>query len=228
MKENEGFYIEKCRAYSPVARLFYPKLLEPKNNKQGEPKYTALFVFPIDTDMSVLDRIIREAAQDKWGDNIPPYLNDPIHDGNDKLAELSKKLAKQGLEVTDNHKLLYENNLYINSSSTRKPAVVKKIDGVMYPLTTPQDIYSGMYVRVSFNAFPYDSNGNQGVGLGMTSILKVRDGQQVAGSAGNPEKDFHNLPDTEEKESDLPITRHKRRVRENYFDSKPRRRNIYG
>ena len=46
----------------------------------------------------------------------------------------------------------------------------------------PQDIYSGMYARVTLNFYPY-KKGNVGVGCGLGNVLKTRDGEPLAGTA---------------------------------------------
>ena len=52
-----------------------------------------------------------------------------------------------------------------------------------YTELAPQDIYSGMYARVTINFFGYMSNGKKGVGCGLGNVMKTRDGEPLAGGA---------------------------------------------
>ena len=47
----------------------------------------------------------------------------------------------------------------------------------------PQDIYSGMYARVTINFFGYNTAGKRGVGCGLGNVMKTRDGEPLAGGA---------------------------------------------
>ena len=56
----------------------------------------------------------------------------------------------------------------------------------------PQDIYSGMYARVTLNFFAFNSNGNKGIGCGLGNVLKTRDGEPLAGGA-TAAQDFEGI-----------------------------------
>ena len=59
----------------------------------------------------------------------------------------------------------------ITASTKRKPQVVD-ISNINCELA-PQDIYSGMYARVTLNFFSFNSNGNKGVGCGLGNVMKT-------------------------------------------------------
>ena len=69
----------------------------------------------------------------------------------------------------------------ITASTKRKPQVVD-ISNINCDLA-PQDIYSGMYARVTLNFFAFNTNGNKGVGCGLGNVMKTRDGEPLAGGA---------------------------------------------
>ena len=46
-----------------------------------------------------------------------------------------------------------------------------------------------MYARVTINFYAYDTAGNRGVGCGLGNVLKIRDGEPLAGGA-SAESDF--------------------------------------
>ena len=78
----------------------------------------------------------------------------------------------------------------LTASSKQKPQCVH-ISNVHAELL-PTDIYSGMYARVTVNFYPFDVNGNRGVGCGLGNVCKTRDGEPLSGRA-NAESDFADL-----------------------------------
>ena len=56
----------------------------------------------------------------------------------------------------------------------------------------PNDIYSGMYARVTVRFFAYDTAGRKGVGCGLGNVLKTREGEAFSGRA-SAESDFAGL-----------------------------------
>lgn len=69
----------------------------------------------------------------------------------------------------------------MTASSKNKPQVVHQSD-IMTELL-PQDIYSGMYARVTVNFFAYNRAGKRGIGCGLGNVMKTRDGEPLAGGA---------------------------------------------
>ena len=47
----------------------------------------------------------------------------------------------------------------------------------------PQDIYSGMYARVTVRFYPFNTAGKRGVGCGLGNVMKTRDGEPLSGGA---------------------------------------------
>ncbi len=69
----------------------------------------------------------------------------------------------------------------MTASTKQKPQVVG-IDNINAELA-PQDIYSGMYGRVTLRFFGYSQSGNRGVGCGLGNVLKTREGEPLSGGA---------------------------------------------
>ena len=69
----------------------------------------------------------------------------------------------------------------LTASTKQKPQVVG-IDNINAELA-PQDIYSGMYGRVTLRFFGYSQSGNRGVGCGLGNVLKTREGEPLSGGA---------------------------------------------
>lgn len=157
-------------------RLSYVALTAPRASQQGgEAKYSATLLIP-KTDTATkanLDSSADAAAQDAlskiWNGVRPPVLPIPIHDG-DGVRENGTPFGPEckGCWV-------------ITASSKNKPQVVHQSD--VNTELAPQDIYSGMYARVTVNFFGYLNNGKKGIGCGLGNVMKTRDGEPLAGGA---------------------------------------------
>lgn len=166
-------------------RLSYANLTAPRASQQGgDAKYSVTLLIPkADTatkaniDSSV--EAAAQAAQGKlWGGVRPPVLPVPLHDG-DSVRENGTPFGSEckGCWV-------------ITASSKNKPQVVHLSD--VNTELAPQDIYSGMWGRVTINFFGYNSSGKRGVGCGLGNVLKTRDDEPLAGGA-SAASDFAQL-----------------------------------
>ena len=159
-------------------RLSYVNLVAPRvnnNDPTATPKYSVTLLIP-KTDTAVkanIDASIEAAAKDAqakiWGGVRPPVLPIPIHDG-DGVRENGTPYGPEckGCWV-------------ITASTKNKPQVVSQSD--INTELLPQDIYSGMYARVTINFFGYNRAGKRGVGCGLGNVMKTRDGEALAGGA---------------------------------------------
>jgi len=165
-------------------RLSYQNLITPRSAQPGgEAKYSVTLLIP-KTDAATVNDInnsIKAAYEDgvskKWG-GAHPQPKIILHDGDG--------LRPNGLPFGDECKGHY----VITASSKNKPQVVG-IDNINCELA-PNDIYSGIYARVTVNFFPYDTAGSKGVGCGLGNVMKTRDGEPLAGGA-SAASDFADL-----------------------------------
>ena len=156
-------------------RLSYVNLITPRAAQQGqEPKYSVTLLIP-KTDQATLANInasikaaYEEGVSKKWG-GAHPQPKVILHDGDG--------LRPSGLPFGDECK----GHWVLTASTKNKPQVVG-IDNINCELS-PQDIYSGMYARVTINFFAYDTAGSKGVGCGLGNVLKTRDGEPLSGGA---------------------------------------------
>ena len=159
-------------------RLSYVNLVTPRvnnNNPSEEPKYSVTLLIP-KTDTATYQNIlasIEAAAVDalgkKWNGVRPPNMPIPIHDGDG--------VRQDGTPYGDECKGCW----VITASSKNKPQVVHQSD--INTELLPQDIYGGMYARVTINFFGYSAAGKKGVGCGLGNVMKTRDGDALAGGA---------------------------------------------
>lgn len=158
-----------------VVRLSYVNLVTPKAPQNGgEPKYSVTLLIPKSDTATKLDieasikAAYEEGVNKKWG-GAHPQMQTILWDGDG--------LRKSGLPFGDECK----GHWVLNASSKQKPQVVG-IDNVNCELA-PNDIYSGMYARVTINFFPYDTAGSKGVGCGLGNVMKTADGEPLSGGA---------------------------------------------
>lgn len=168
-------------------RLSYAHLSEPyanPNQSGAEPKYSVTLLIP-KTDVATkadIDASMKAAYEaavvNDWKGARPQLRNALIYDGDGFRNDGSKF----GPECAG--------HWVITASSKMKPQVVD-ISNINCELA-PQDIYSGMYARVTINFFAFNRNGNKGVGCGLGNVLKMRDGEPLSGGA-SAASDFEGL-----------------------------------
>ena len=166
------------RVLTGEVRLSYVNLVSPRTNNNDPnavPKYSVTLLIP-KTDVAVkqnIDASIEAAAADAqgkiWNGVRPPVLPVPIPDG-DGVRENGTPYGEEckGCWV-------------ITASSKNKPQVVHQTD--INTELLPQDIYSGMYARVTINFFGYYQAGKKGVGCGLGNVMKTREGEPLSGGA---------------------------------------------
>lgn len=159
-------------------RLSYCHLFTPaKALGSDAEKYSVSVIIP-KTDKTTLNKVnaaIEEAkktgATSKWGGKIPAKLHTPLRDGDEDRPDDPA----------------YANSYFFNCSSKNKPAVV---DTSLEEIINPAEVYSGCYGRVNVNFFPFDTNGNRGIAVGLNSVQKLADGEALGGSAPSVKEAF--------------------------------------
>lgn len=154
-------------------RLSYAHLFKPYAHNPGqEPKYSVTILVP-KTDTATkanIDRAIEAAKQEgitnKWGGQLPPVVKIPVHDGDGA--------RQNGQPFGDECK----GHWVLTASSKQAPAVV---DQAVQPILDQNEVYSGMYARVSINFFAYSSSGSIGIGAGLNNVQKLADGEPLGG-----------------------------------------------
>jgi len=149
-------------------RLAYNSVLEPKvsdlDGADKTPKYPAVILIePNDPLIKLMQEAMMEAANEFFGEGkIPKGLRSPIRDGEEKAEEYP----------------FYAGHKFINVTTKNKPGVV---DQRNKPITDPDEIYSGCWVRVEINCFAYDRKGNKGVAFGLNNLQKLGDDERFGG-----------------------------------------------
>jgi hypothetical protein len=162
-------------------RLSYANIFEPRQNDKGEAKYSCSILIP-KTDKETLKKVqaaVNAAIEEGKaklgikGDKIPTSLKKPLRDGDDERPDDPA----------------YAGHYFLNASSNNKPGIAKPIgkDGagktLFKDITDSTEVYSGCYAKVSLNMFAFDTSGNKGIAAGLNNIVKVQDGEALAGKA---------------------------------------------
>lgn len=168
-------------------RFSYVHVFEPWAGQEGQqPKYSVCILIPKD-DKKTLDKIaaamdeaVQEGIASKWGGKKPKNLHTPIRDGDEERADEAPE---------------YEGMMFLNANSKNAPGVVDKDLNV---ILDTEEFYSGCWGRASVNFFPYDSNGNRGIGVGLNNLQKLKDGERLGGARATAEDDFDDDFEDEE------------------------------
>ena len=162
------------RCLTGEVRLSYVSLDKPRQPQGGvgDAKYSATLLIPKTDTATIADfrSAIQAAAQigagTLWGGIIPPNLDSIIHDGDG--------VRPSGIPFGDECHGCW----VITASTKNKPQVVGQ-DNINVELA-PQDIYSGMYARVTVRFYPFNTAGKRGVGCGLGNVMKTRDGEPLS------------------------------------------------
>lgn len=170
-----------CKVITGKCRLSYAHIWEPSSMNENSPaKYSACIIWP-KTDKVMTEKVraateaaIQDGIKSKWKGKRPPEskLKLPMRDGDEERPEDE---AFQGC-------------YFINANSNKRPGVV---DLARNPILDQEEIYSGCYCRFSLMFYPFSTNGNNGVAVGLNNLQKVSDGERLAGGS-KVEDDFND------------------------------------
>lgn len=184
MSKNYNKKITATSARLGEVRFSYAHVFEPYASEEGKEKKYSVCVLVPKTDTATLALIEEcvEAAKEagisgKWGGKLPKKCGIPLRDGDEECEEKGEA---------------YKGMMFFNCSS-KNPVGVRVLDGGKVVEALDQDdFYSGCWGAVTVGFFPYDSNGNKGVGAGLNNLIKTRDDERLAGGT-NADEDFADL-----------------------------------
>lgn len=193
MANSEAF--EAMRVVTPTCRLSHPHLFKPTAIEKGSDdlRYSCELLFDKKTtDVSALQKPIKAAIMDKWGNakaDWPEPLIIPIKDG-DK-PRLNKRTKKR--EVKEEHK-----GMWVVRASMKaefgKPQLVGR--NPAEPIEDASELYPGCFVRVALKAFAYEFADKNGVSFNLDAVQFVKDGKPLSGR--KDAKDIFGVVETED------------------------------
>lgn len=137
-------------------------VLIPKNDQATIDKYNAALSYAIQQGQS----------KGYWGANLPSNFKWPLRDGDAEYLEKGEE---------------YQGHWFLNTSSSRQPRIVDLARNDIYDQS---EVYSGCYVRVCINLFPFNRKGSRGIGCGLEAIQKVCDGEALGTAPVNIDEAF--------------------------------------
>jgi hypothetical protein len=165
-------------------RILFPAVFEPKENDRGELRYSLCFLIP-KGDTATIAKI--NAAVDAmkvdpknvatWGSKWLDSFKHPLRDG-DNARDTDARPEWAG-------------HYFINAGSKMRPGVV---DVSVQKIIDPEEIYSGVYGRVSITLSAYNVDGGRGINCYLNNVQKTKDGERLAGGA-SAEEDFGPVAD---------------------------------
>ena len=172
--------IDKTKVVTDVVRLSYAYVWEPKSIN-GVEKYSASIIIDPD-DKDTLKKINNgiDAAIEEGTKKFDDYVTD---------KSLLKLPLRNGDEMMED---AYRGKYFINANSIIQPQVV---DRNLKFILDHDEVYSGVFARVSLRFYPFNKGGNMGVGCGLLNIQKVADGDRLAGTRSTAQEDFTVLED---------------------------------
>ena len=167
-------------------RFSYPRVFEPRVDEQsGKAKYSCCILIGKDNKeaLQLIEDATRAAAKkgaDKfWKGKIPANLKKPLRDGDTDHPEDPA----------------FEGMMFLNASNPYKPKVAARDEFGIVSVEDPMDFYAGCYGAVTLEFFPYEAKGNKGVGVSLGNVIKLREGEHLAGSVESAEASFADLVD---------------------------------
>lgn len=160
-------------------RFSYVNIFKSRAFQSGQDaKYSVCLLIPKDAKATVkkiraaIEEAIQEGIASKWGGKKPGNLKLPLRDGDDERADEAPE---------------YEGMFFLNANSTQKPGIVDKD---LNEILDPDEVYSGSWGRASINFYPFNTNGNKGVGVGLNNIQKLKDDERLGAARASAETDF--------------------------------------
>ncbi len=160
-------------------RFSYVNIFKSRRFQDGQDeKYSICLLIPKKDRETIQDinnavkAAIQQGISDKWGGKKPVNLKLPLRDGDDERADEAEE---------------YIGMYFLNANSNQKPGI---IDMYKNEILDPTEVYSGCWGRASINFFPFNSNGNKGVGVGLNNIQKLGDDEPLGGARASAEDDF--------------------------------------
>lgn len=185
---------ETTKVVTGKVRLSYVNIFRSRSFQQGQDaKFSLCALIPKD-DKATLKKIkaaieaaIAQGVAEKWGGKKPANLKLPLRDGDDERADEAPE---------------YEGMYFFNANSNQKPGIVDKNCN---EILDPEEVYSGCWGRVSVNFYPYNTNGNKGVGVGLNNVQKLRDGERLGASRASAESDFGDDFEDSDLDDEMPF-----------------------
>ena len=171
--------MEGTKVITGKVRFSYVNIFKSRAFQPGqEEKYSICLLIPkkdketIANIKRAIDAAVQQGISEKWGGKKPATLKLPLRDGDLERAEEAEE---------------YVGMMFLNANSNAKPGI---IDQYKNEILDPDEVYSGCWGRASINFYPFNSNGNKGIGVGLNNIQKLGEGTRLGAARASAESDF--------------------------------------
>jgi hypothetical protein len=171
-----------------TVRLAFPVLFEAKTIAgQGEPKFTAAFLFPKEHPaFAEVNAAIDAVAKEKWKEKAASVLAGLRAEGKICLKNGDAKPDYSG----------YPGNFFVNCTSAVRPLVIDKNKS---PLTAADGKpYGGCYVHAAIEIWAQDNKYGKRVNASLKGVQFAADGDAFGAGAPASSEEFDDLEQTEE------------------------------
>jgi len=173
-----------------IGTLSFPHLFTStaSKNDKGETTYDLQLIIPKTQkeDLRALMVAIKKVGEAQWGDKWK-QVRHPLRDGDKEADDLTEDGSTKGEKYPERLGCFF-----LNARSNRPVGVY---DRTRTPITNPEDVYGGCKAKVNVTFYPYSSNGNHGIGVGLNGVQKVADGESFGGGRPSVEAMFDELDD---------------------------------
>lgn len=172
--------MSKTKVITGKVRFSYANVWEKRAVNGGEERYSVSLIIPkmdkrtIESIEKAIDAAI-ELGGKKFGEVWMVDAVSPLKDGDFERADEDA----------------YKDSFFLNASSKDKPQIVDKNIKI---IEERSEFYSGCYGRASLIFYPFDINGNKGVGCGLCNLQKLSDGE-ILSLRTSAEDDFREVND---------------------------------
>lgn len=174
---------------TPEFRVAFANVFAPRNTNLDNPdaprlRYGVTMIFEPKENLVELQKIANTKVKADFGENFS--LKSVRH-------PFRKQAEKHGIYEGFN-----ETGLFVNCTTKNRPQIITQ-DGT--GIFDEEGFYSGCYARASLTVFTYDQKG-KGVGFGLKSLLKTRDGEPLGGGRASAEQEFEAFIDAGEHKAE--------------------------
>lgn len=165
--------MEKTQITTGKVRFSYVHAFVPAPDQNGNEKYSVTLLIPKrDTHTLKKIEVAIENAKKNFreknpGKKLPANLKTTLHDGDGE----KENGGEYGPEC--------KGHMVMTVSSKNKPVIVY---ADKMPMTEESELYSGCYGRAVINFYVYNNSGSIGVSAGLNGLMKLEDGEPLAGA----------------------------------------------
>jgi hypothetical protein len=185
---------QKTGRYVVVGRLLWNSLFQPRKGKGGkEGKYECNIAIPAEAKLKLLqDAAVEAGRHGKYGTVAKAFKDAPAGKWPSSVKNPFKKTSEND-KLAD---IAAAFPTYIAARAKDRPGVVGpngKAEGV-----EPSHVYPGRWVKVSLDAYDYDTDGNKGVTFGLGNVQLLQDDEElvIGGGRVSAESEFEGVGDT--------------------------------